>query len=137
MPPRPRKAAPATKAGPKKLSTLERLRAQSDTGFTPEPYRIDDVTPPILIQAPDSAEQQLAFNEFFNSDGTFMIGDARRILETACGDQFGRVWDLVRHEKLPVLLALINDMGRHFDEQNAIEFVSEDDVPGGTAASST
>jgi hypothetical protein len=136
VPPRTRKAAPK-KAAAKKPSTLERLRAQADTGFTPEPYPIDDVTPPILIQAPDSAEQQLAFNEFFNSDGTFMIADARRILETACGDQFPKVWELVRHEKLPVLLALINDMGRHFDEQNALELVSEDDVPGGTAASST
>lgn len=117
--------------------TWARIRAEALRDL-PEiaPYLIEDVDPVIEIPAPETAEQMLAIGAFFNNEGEFRIADAKAVLEVVCGDQFAAVWNLVRREKLPVLLGLIRDMGEHFDAQGALENVDEDDVPGGSEASS-
>jgi hypothetical protein len=134
MPPSARRT-PAKKTPSKPQHGLfERLRAEAmDEVPEIEPYVIRDVDPPIVIESPDSAEQQLALAAMFDNQGNFALADARLILQTVCGGAFPAVWELVRHEKLPVLLALIRDMGEHFKEQGALASgVEEDDFPGGS-----
>lgn len=138
MPPRTRKTAPAQKVPAKPASAWARLKAQALADRPDlDPYELDAVDPPILISAPETVEQQLALAEMFSAEGSFRIADARRILQVVCGEQFDAVWALVRHEKLPVLIALIGDMGQYFRDQGALDDVDEDDVPGGSEASST
>ncbi|GEL19363.1 hypothetical protein [Pseudonocardia asaccharolytica] len=38
----------------------------------------------------------------------------RRVLELICGDQFGAVWELVRHRHSGVLNKLARDIAKHF-----------------------
>lgn len=135
--PTPRKTASrpaARKAAPKpKLGTFARLRQEAlQAAPEIEPYVIDDVEPPIEIAAPDTVEQQLALLSMFDNEGAFRIADARRVLETVCGDSFDRVWELLRGEKLPVMLRFIQDVGQHFGNQGAIEQVDQEDFPGGS-----
>lgn len=138
MPPRTRNTAKPPAKAAAKVGTFARLRLQALADAPEiEPYVIDDVTPPISIPAPETVEQQLALMEVISSEGKFRIADGRRILTIVCGDQFDAVWTLVKGEKLAVLLAFIDDMSRHFDEQGALEDVGEDDAPGGSGASST
>lgn len=138
MPTNRRPLAAAKKQAPRKpQGTWERIRAEAlKNDRVIEPYVIEDVEPPIEIAAPETAEQQLALAAFFTRSGEFNPADAKAILEVVCADQFDRVWELVRREKLPVLLAFIQDMGQWFEEQGALEDVDEDDVPGGSQASS-
>lgn len=138
MPARPRTAAKAAAKVAVKPSTWARLKAQALADQPEfEPYPLDAVDPPILIPAPETVEQQVALMEMFTSEGQFRIADARRILHVVCGDRFDAVWAVVRGEKMPVLLALIEDISRHFEDQGALEDVDEEDVPGGSVASST
>jgi hypothetical protein len=133
--PRPPARKPAAKPAAKpQFGLFERLRAEAIQDIPEvEPYVIRDVDPPIVIESPDTAEQQLALAAMFDNAGSFALSDARLILQTVCGDAFDRVWDLVRHEKLPVLLALIKEMGDHFAEQGAlVAGVEEEDFPGGS-----
>lgn len=116
--------------------TFARLRAKAAEDEQIEPYLIEDVDPPIEIAAPETAEQQLELAALFDNEGTFRVADAKRILSLICGDSFDAVWELFRREKVTVLIGLIQDMGRHFQEQGAIENVDEEDFPGGSPASS-
>lgn len=141
MPPRPRtavKAAARVAIAPKpaaKKGVFARLKAEAGKEqATVEPYVIDDVEPPIVITAPTETERQLGIAELFGSEGEFEVKDARRILELVCGDAFEQVWELVRREHVSVMLALITDMGQHF--QAAISG-GAGDFPGGSEASST
>lgn len=55
--------------------------------------------------------------------------ETRRLFKLLCGDEFDIVWDAVKDEPASVLVALLNDMGKHF-------MVAEvSDVPGGFDAS--
>jgi hypothetical protein len=136
MPPTTRRSPRAAAKPPAKpqRGLFERLRAEAMQEVPEiEPYVISDVEPPIVIEAPDTAEQQLALLAMFDNEGSFQLADAKAVLATVCGDAFPRVWELCRHEKLPVLLALIKEMGEHFQEQGAlVGGVEEDDFPGGS-----
>lgn len=136
MPPATRRSPRAAKKAAPRHGSFARLRAEAAKAAPDvEPYVLydDDGEPLVEIPAPDTAEQQLALASMFDNTGSFALADAKLILETVCGDAFGLVWDLTRHEKLPVLLALIKDMGEHFQEQGAlVADVEEDDFPGGS-----
>jgi hypothetical protein len=144
MPARPKTAASAArtvavKAKPKPGGVFARLKAEAAADRPAvEPYVIDDVEPPIVIHPPDDAESQLAAADLFNSDGSFQMKDARRVVQLLCGDAYERVWELVRREHVSVLLALIDDMGRHFEAQaEAASVEAARDFPGGSGASSS
>lgn len=129
------------KAAPKPQGRFARIKAEAaaDRGDAViEPYVIDDVDPPIVIESPETADQITVMGEMLSNEGRFTPGDARRVLQAICGDTddtFDRLWDLVRHEHISVLVALIHDMGEHFRQQGA-ELVTEEEFPGGTGASS-
>lgn len=125
------------KVAPRPTGVFARLKAEAeeDRSEPLEPYVLDDVDPPIIIEAPDDSERQLALAELFDSQGGFEVRDARRILQLVCGDAFDRVWELVRHEHISVLVKLIDDMGSHFAKQSQLDGAQE--FPGGSVASST
>lgn len=141
MPTRPKTAGKAaqavtTRPAPQPGGVFARLKAEAEKGRPPvEPYVIDDVDPPIVIAPPGDAESQFAFADLFAEDGSFAMKDVHRVLQLICGDAFDRVWQLVRKEHISVTLALIDDMGRHFQDQVPAAEVA--DFPGGTAASSS
>lgn len=132
MPPARRSSAPAA-AQP---GVFARLKAQAEKDL-PEvpPYVIDDVEPPIVIQAPTSTEQQIEIHQLFGNDGTFHVRDAELVLRALCGEAFPRVWEQFRREHVKVLIALIADMGDHFGE--LLQGNGEGDFPGGSPASSS
>lgn len=133
---------PATKArtsaarrqAAKPKGTWARLQAEAakETAVEFEPYSIEDVDPPILIQPPDTNEQMFAMQELFDNEGAFQLADAKRVLQVICGDSFDEVWELVRRQKLPLLVALIKDISQHFVAQGAVEQVSDEDFPEGS-----
>lgn len=41
-------------------------------------------------------------------------GSSRRRLQLLCGEQFGAVWELIRHEDPSVMIGLGDDMASHF-----------------------
>lgn len=138
----PTRAVRPVKATTQPTGTFARIKAEADKQRLdeqgpPAPYVIDDVDPPIVIQPPEDTERQLELAEMFDAGtGAFRAADARRILTLICGDEFDRVWDMVRHEHITVLMALIDDMGTHFENQaNLREAAGE--FPGGSAASSS
>lgn len=126
-------------APPKPTGVFARLKAEAEADLPPvEPYVIDDVDPPIVIPPPDDADTQLELSELFGEDGEFQMRDARRILRLICGDAFDRVMEQFGKEHITVLLRLIGDMGRHFQEQApAASPDGAADFPGGTPASSS
>lgn len=140
MPARPKTAAAAARnvtVKAKPTGTFARLKAEADADRPQvEPYVLDDVDPPIVITPPEDAERQMELAELFGEQGQFRMSDARRVLRNICGDEFDRVWELVRGEHISVLLALIDDMGQHFAAQGSpADNVTEADFPGGSSAS--
>lgn len=133
-----KKKAPSQTAPKQGVFARIKAEAEADRGDEPviEPYVIDDVEPPIIVGAPETSEQITALGEMLSNDGKFTTLDARRVLAAICGAGFPAMWELVRHEHISVLLALIKDMGEHFEKQGAL-LVDEDDSPGGTGASSS
>lgn len=143
MPARPKTAAAAARTvtarnKPKPTGVFARLKAEADADRPPiEPYVIDDVEPAIVIPPPDDADSQLELAELFGEQGQFRMQDARRILQLICGDAYGQVMAVFGKEHVSVLLALIDDLGRHFQEQaEAASPQGARDFPGGTSASS-
>lgn len=141
MPPaRPKTAAKAASrvaVKPKPGGVFARLKEQAAKDAPElEPYVIDDVEPPIVIEAPTDSAVQLEIAELFGEDGGFAMKDARKIIRLLAGDAFDRVMEVFGREHISVLLALIDDMGRHFQEQRP-ELAEVADFPGGSHASST
>lgn len=104
-----------------------------------DPFVIDDVEPHIIITAPDTVERQLVIAEMIGPNGEFHINNALPLLRAMCGDQFGRVWMLVRDDKDPgTLLALIQALVEHFTAQAAAlgDVVEAADLPGDSQGSS-
>lgn len=136
MPPTKRAPAKAAAARQAPQGRFARLRAEAAKNRAPiEPYVIDDVEPPITITAPDDVERQIGILEMLGPDGDqFQVSDARRVLELLCGEEFPRVWELVRKEHISVLMELIADMGEHFGPALEAGMAS---APGGSPASST
>lgn len=102
------------------------------------PFIIDDVTPPIEISSPDTLERQLIISDFIGQwrAGNWDMSNSMHLLRALCGEQFGRVWMLIKDDPDPaVMLELINAMFDHFsavlgDATEAAE------LPGGSSDSS-
>lgn len=105
----------------------------------PDPFVLDDVQPPIVITAPDTVERQLVIAECIGRDGNFDMANVMPLLRALCGDQFGRVWFLVKNDTEPdTLIALCQTMVDHFAEQGGLtaDMVEAAELPGGSTGSS-
>lgn len=99
-----------------------------------QPFVLDDVAPPIVITAPDTLERQLIIGDIIGSNGDFEAAQALPLLKALCGDAFGRVWSLIKHDKDPnTAIAFVQTLIMHFYDQIEIEAA---DVPGGSEGSS-
>jgi len=121
-----------------KFADLRAEAARRSTGdpepIQIEPFVIDDVTPPIVITAPDTLERQLVISDAIARDGEFDASQALPLLKALCGDAFSRVWQLIRHDKnANTAIALVQTLVGHFYDQLEIEAA---DVPGGSEGSS-
>jgi len=98
------------------------------------PFVMDDVSPPIVITAPDTLERQLVIAEMIDARGEFGASQALPLLRALCGDAFPRVWALIRHDKNPqTAIALVQTLVAHM--YDAIEGEASE-VPGGSKGSS-
>ena len=97
------------------------------------PFILDDVTPPIIITAPDTLERQLVIAEMIGPSGTFEAAQALPLLRALCGPAFGQLWSLIRNDTDPnTAIALVQTLIQHF--YDAIEAEAAD-VPGGSEGS--
>lgn len=96
------------------------------------PFVIDDVDPPIEITAPDDVERMFIIADIVGRDLDFNEANSLQLLKALCGEQFDRVWFLVRKDKTPdTIIALVNALLGHFAD--AIEDLAEaGDQPGGS-----
>ncbi|MFD3463762.1 hypothetical protein ACFWVM_28945 [Nocardia fluminea] len=98
-----------------------------------EPYVFDAVDPPVLIDAPDGLERSLALARLLEASEDSAIENLIPMLEALVGeDAFALVWSALRNEPIEVALALIDDIGEHFNgkaDEGAEQF------PGGEQAS--
>jgi hypothetical protein len=97
------------------------------------PFVIDDVTPPIVITAPDTLERQLQIAELIQT-GDIEAGQVLPLLRALCGEAFPRVWSLIKNDKdSRTAVALVQTLAAHM--YGAIEGEAGD-VPGGSQGSS-
>ncbi|QWS68134.1 tail assembly chaperone [Gordonia phage VanLee] len=89
-----------------------------------EPYVIDDVEPPIIIHPP-SVDGQLTIAENVGPKGEIRVSSIRTVLRALTGENFDRVYELVKDGDEFDLVALINDIRGHFKPGSG-----SDDVPG-------
>jgi hypothetical protein len=100
------------------------------------PFVMDDVTPPIVITAPDTQERILVSAEGFSLVQRGDMGAVMPLLRALCGDAFDRVWWLVKDDKgTDRTIALLNALSEHFDEVLA-PYMEANDLPGGSQGSS-
>lgn|SRR4051812_38760731 len=105
---------------------------------TPDPFVLDDVQPPIVITSPDTVERQLIIAECIGRDGSFDMANVMPLLRALCGDQFGRVWTLVKNDTEPdTLIGLCQAMVDHFAEDGLADMVEANELPGGSTGSSS
>ena len=99
------------------------------------PFVIDDVTPPIVITAPDTLERQLVIAEMIDVQGNFSAGQALPLLRALCGDAFPRLWMLIKNDRDPnTAIALVQSLVSHFYAAIEVEAAS---LPGGSEGSSS
>lgn len=108
--------APTT--APAKTYRLDQYREEA-SGV--QPFVLDIGEGEITVPPP-TGEQLIQISET-------SVYDGKTLLKRICGSQFDAVWDAVRNEPAGVLLALLRDMGRHFNVANIAE------APGGPDAS--
>lgn len=102
----------------------------------PDPFILDDIEPPIVITAPDTVERQLIIAECMGRDGTFDMANAMPLLRALCGDQFGRVWYLIRDDtEADTTIALVQAIVQHFNS-NLGDIIEAAELPGGSTGSS-
>lgn len=105
------------------MATARRKFSEYRKEAKPEPFvLVDDNGEDIVLEPPDT-EKMMDLAEIPSTQ-------PRRILSQLCGEQFDRVWELVRHEPISTLNELVTDITDHFGMGNA------QDVPGGSRASS-
>lgn len=108
------------------------LRENSDRPKEIEPYVIDDVDPPIVINAPVTVEQQIVVAELTEPSGGIQARNLRPALQQLCGEEaWPRVWELLRREHETVLFAFFDDLHSHFNPRPG---VGGSDVPGKSPA---
>lgn len=102
------------------------------------PFVIDDVEPPIQITSPDTLERKLVIADNYASwrSGQWEMSGTIPLLQALCGDQFGRVWMMIKDDPdEAVMLEMIKAMFDHFSA--ALGDVEETaDLPGGSGDSS-
>jgi hypothetical protein len=135
--------ATKTKTKGYKFAKLREEATKKAAGRAPtpevEPFVLEDVEPPIVITAPDTVERMLVVAEMIGPNGEFHISNALPLLRAMCGDQFGRVWMLVRDDKDPeTLLGLLQAMVDHFTKQATLlrDVKEAADLPGDSEGSS-
>jgi hypothetical protein len=87
-----------------------------------EPFELDDGQGGEIVIHPPDSEAVLDINDYRDQP--------RVILQKLCGDEYERVWELVRHEPPGVLNAMVEAMVKTF-------YPNAQDVPGGTRALSS
>lgn len=122
-----------------KFATIKKEAEKRSAKRTPRPdippFVIDDVTPPITITAPDTVERQLIIADLMG-DGTYNIANSLPLLKVLCGDQFPRVWALVKDDKDPeALIGVIQAITSHFETVIA-DAMGAQSEPGGSEDSS-
>jgi hypothetical protein len=123
-----------------KFATIKREAEKKAAAREPRkeipPFVLDDIQPPIVITAPDTLERQMIIAELMGPDGVSDPSSALPLLRALCGDQFGRVWSLMRHSKDPeILFEFIQALFDHFSE--VIQDMTEaEELPGGAEGSS-
>ena len=119
-----------------KEADAKRAKAAPPPEFPP--FVIDDITPEIRITAPDTLERMLVIGDYIGMwrSGNWDTSASLPLLRALCGNQFGRVWMLIKDDPDPnTMLAMINAMFEHFSE--VIEPVQEaEELPGGSEDSS-
>lgn len=124
-----------------KFATMKREadkhRANQPVAKEIDPFVIDDVDPPIKITAPDTLERQLVISDFVGQwkSGNWDMSNSIHLLRALCGEQFGRVWMLIKDDPDPaVMIELVNAMFEHF--KDALEIAEEaGELPGGSEGS--
>lgn len=102
----------------------------------PPPFVLDDIEPPISITAPDTVERQLIIAECIGRDGSFDMANVMPLLRALCGNQFGRVWSLVKDDTEPdTLIRLVQALVGHFGDD--IDALEAEELPGGSTGSSS
>jgi hypothetical protein len=105
-----------------------------------EPFVIDDVQPPIIINAPDEKTalviaEQIGMVTGDMVDPAMSIQRVLPLLRAFCGDQFPRVWAMLPKENTTesvyVMLQALQD---HFSEQMAVLAHAKEaaELPGGS-----
>jgi hypothetical protein len=98
------------------------------------PFVLDDISPPIVITAPDTLERQLVIAEMIGPEGHFQAGQALPLLRALCGEAaFPRVWALIKNDKnADTAIRFVQTLIAHFYE--AIEGEAAE-LPGGSEGS--
>lgn len=108
----------------------------------PDPFVLEDIQPPIVITSPDTVERQLIIAECIGRDGNFDMANVMPLLRALCGDQFGRVWSLVKNDTEPdTLIGLCQAMVDHFSSEaggkGLADMVEANELPGGSTGLSS
>lgn len=134
--------AKATKKKGYKFSALREEAAKRSGTREPReqlaPFVLDDIQPPIVITAPDTVERQLTIVECIGRDGTFDMHNVLPLLRALCGDQFGRVWSLLKNDTQPdTLITLVQALVEHFQTESVGlgQAMEAEELPGGTEGS--
>ena len=102
-----------------------------------EPYMLDiDPENPILIPKPETTDQVLSLASIIDSDGDVAIDEIKPMLQAFLGDYFNAAYtkNLAKF-KLPVTLAVINDMNEFWFSKDLAEQAKS--LPGGSEDSSS
>lgn len=134
------KASTAVKPKATKWATLKKQAAERTKGGQRrpqvEPYVIDDVQPPLVIEPPDD-KRLLIIAECLGPDLQFAPQRTLPLLRALCGDQFPRIWQLVPDNEpnsMALFGVLAEELINHFIV--ALKDVADaGELPGGTGGS--
>jgi hypothetical protein len=105
-----------------KFATLKREAQKKAEGREkrklPPPFVLNDIEPPIVITAPDTVERQMIIAEMIGPQLSFDASRALPLLRALCGNEFPRVWALIKDDTEPdTTVALIQAMVAHFSDR--------------------
>ncbi len=85
-----------------------------------------------IVIEPMDTERTMELLELLDGNGAIQVRDYRRALAAMCGDQYPRVWDLVRKRSTDVMGELVMTIAKHLTTPVTRAAV---ELPGGTEAS--
>lgn len=95
-------------------------------------YRAEANSKPFVLELGGKADDDIVIQppdgDTFLELGNIPMNEGRHLLSLLCGDKFGAVMDVLGNEPAPVLIAVVQDMLRHFGITGA------GDGPGGQRA---